>query len=86
MPEISRFFGIVILLNYNDHAPPHFHAQSGEEEILVGIKDLQVIRGSMSARNTRLVMKWALLHKEELLRAWNEAQSHHAPDRIEPLP
>jgi hypothetical protein len=85
MPEISRFFGIVVLLNYNDHTPPHFHAQSGDEEMLVGINDLQVIRGSMSARNKRLVMKWAALHKEELMHAWNEAQAHHVPDKIEPL-
>jgi hypothetical protein len=85
MPEISRFFGIVILLNFNDHAPPHFHAQSGGEEVLVSIKDLKVIRGNMSARNKRLVMKWAALHKDELLRAWDEAQLHHTPEKIEPL-
>ena len=85
MPEISRFFGIVILLNYNDHSPPHFHAESGDEEILVSIKDLRVIRGSMSARNMRLVVKWAALHNDELLLAWDAAQSHAVPEKIEPL-
>jgi hypothetical protein len=85
MPEISRFFGIVILLNFNDHAPPHFHAQSGDEELLVSIKDLSVLHGNMSARNKRLVMRWASLHKDELLHAWDDSQSHVTPEKIEPL-
>ena len=86
MPEISRFFGIVILVNYNDHSPPHFHAQYGDEEILVKINDLSTLRGSMSSHAKNLIMKWATIHKEELLNAWNAAQSHTKPERIDPLP
>jgi hypothetical protein len=45
MPEISRFFGIVIRMFYNDHAPPHFHAEYGEHEVLLEIETLNVYAG-----------------------------------------
>jgi hypothetical protein len=40
MPEISRFFGIVIRMYFNDHVPPHFHAFYGDDEVEVGIKPI----------------------------------------------
>ena len=39
MPQISRFYGIIILMNYKDHLPPHFHAIYNEYEIIVNIQD-----------------------------------------------
>ena len=51
MPEISRFFGIVIKIFYNDHGPPHFHAEYGEYEVLVEIETLAVYRGSLPPRD-----------------------------------
>jgi hypothetical protein len=85
MPEISRFFGIVIFLNFEDHAPPHFHARYGGDELLVRIKDLSVMRGKMSARATGLIMEWASLHQAELLAGWEDAQAHRIPTKIAPL-
>lgn len=50
MPEISRFFGIRILMFYNDHAPPHFHAEYGGERVSVEIQSLAVIEGRIPRR------------------------------------
>ena len=50
MPEISRFFGIVIRMFYNDHAPPHFHASYGDREALIEIETLGVYRGDLPLR------------------------------------
>jgi hypothetical protein len=50
MPEISRFFGIVIKRFYSDHAPPHFHAEDAEHEALVTIETLEVLRGELPRR------------------------------------
>ena len=48
MPEISRFFGIIITMNYNDRAPPHFHARYGSEQAIVEIAALQLLGGRLS--------------------------------------
>ncbi len=85
MPEISRFFGIVVTINYNDHSPPHFHAQHGDEELIVRIKDLSIVRGKFSPKDSNLLMEWAAIHQEELLRAWEDAQNHQKPRKIAPL-
>jgi hypothetical protein len=50
MPEVSRFYGIVIRIFYDDHNPPHFHAEYGEHEVLVNINTLAILSGSLPAR------------------------------------
>jgi len=62
MPEISRFYGIAIKMYFNDHPPPHFHAEYGDDEILVVIDTLAVIAGRMSSRATSLILEWAAQH------------------------
>ena len=61
MPEISRFFGIVIRMFYNDHPPPHFHAEYGEHEALIEIESLAVYAGDFPARALALVREWAAI-------------------------
>jgi hypothetical protein len=85
MPEICRFFGVVIYMYYDDHAPPHFHAEYGDEEILVRIGDLSIIRGKIHPRALGFVMEWAALHKSELMTAWDDASHHQKPSKIQPL-
>lgn len=85
MPRICEFFGISIYLYFREHPPPHFHAQYGGAEVLISIRDLSVIEGSVSPRALGLVMEWASLHQDELLGAWERAQAHEAPGTIEPL-
>jgi len=65
MPEISRLYGIVIKMYYNDHAPPHFHAEYGEREMVVDINSLTRFAGGLPRRATGLVMEWAALHQSE---------------------
>jgi hypothetical protein len=55
MPEVSRFYGIVIRMYFADHWPPHFHAEYSEHEALIGIEDLRVIAGDLPARAFGLV-------------------------------
>jgi hypothetical protein len=85
MPEISRFYGIVIKMFHNDHLPPHFHAEYGDDEMVVAIDTLAVIGGKLRPRATGLVMEWATAHQEELRRTWEQARSHQPLDRIAPL-
>lgn len=85
MPEISRFFGIVIAMFYNDHAPPHFHVRYGGERALIGIETLVLLEGRLSPRALGLVMEWASSHQAELLEDWNLARRQAPLKSIEPL-
>jgi hypothetical protein len=62
MPELSRFYGIIIRMYYGDHAPPHFHAVYQSEQIMVDINTLEAIEGDMTRRARALVLEWAVLH------------------------
>ena len=86
MPEISRFYGIVIKMYFADHLPPHFHAEYGAEEALLNIGTHEVIAGGLPPRATALIAEWASAHQEELREAWNRAKSLQPPGKIAPLP
>ena len=66
MPELSRFYGIVIRMYWADHPPPHMHVEYGGEEALVRIDALQVVRGKIAARALGMVVEWAIQHRAEL--------------------
>lgn len=66
MPKVSEFNGIRICQYYGEHPPPHFHAQYGEDEIVVRISPAEVLEGDCSRRIESLVKKWALVHVDEL--------------------
>lgn len=85
MPEISRFFGIIITMNYNDHPPPHFHARYGGEQAIIGIETLQVLGGRLGPRAMGLVVEWALQHRDELMDDWRLARESAPLRHIEPL-
>lgn len=85
MPAISRFFGIVVMMNYNDHPPPHFHVRYGEQRALIGIDTFTVLRGQLSPRVLGLVVEWAAQHRAELMENWNLALRHQALRPIDPL-
>ena len=73
MPELSRFFGLVIFMFYNDHPPPHFHVRYGDQRAIIDIRTLAVLGGSGShaPRALGLVTEWAALHQGELVDAWD---------------
>lgn len=85
MPEISRFFGIVVLMFYNDHAPPHFHVRYGGQRALVGIESLAVLRGRLTPKALGLVVEWASQHQEELFADWERARRQEPLRPIVPL-
>jgi len=85
MPEISRFFGIVISMYYGDHAPPHFHVRYGGQKALVSIDTLAWLKGRLSPRVFSLVVEWALQHQEALHENWELACAQKQLKKIDPL-
>jgi hypothetical protein len=85
MPEISRFYGIRVTMNVNDHPPPHFHAEYGGDEAMVRIDDGEVERGFLPGRAARLVKEWAELHRAELEENWARAHAERPLLRLAPL-
>ena len=85
MPEISRFYGIIISMFYEDHNPPHFHARYASEKVTIKIEDLSLLSGSLPPRALGLVIEWASLHREELLSNWDLAAENQVLNRIDPL-
>ncbi len=85
MPEVSRFFGIVVKMFYNDHEPPHFHALYSGQMALISIRDLKVLGGSLPPRALGLVIEWAVLHQEALMENWERARRKEPLVRIPPL-
>ncbi len=72
MPEISRFYGIIIYMYLGDHVPPHFHAIYAEFEAQVNIETGEIVEGQMPRKQLRLVQAWCELHNEELMFNWSE--------------
>ena len=85
MPEISRFLGIIITMNYNDDAPPHFHARYGGDQAIIEIATPQLLGGRLSPRVMGLVVEWALRYRNELLHNWRLARENAPLNRIAPL-
>lgn len=85
MPEISRFFGILIAMYYNDHPPPHFHAKYGSDEAIVVIETGEVLAGRLPPRALGLVEEWRELHRRELMEDWRLAEQREPLTRIAPL-
>jgi len=85
MPEISRFFGIVIKMYWDDHNPPLFHAFYTGEQALIDIHTLSLFAGRLPPRAVGLVIEWANLHQQELLADWHRAQGQESLKKIDPL-
>lgn len=86
VPEISRFYGIVIRMYLRgEHPPPHFHVQYGEYRASVSIDDFELIDGELPPRAVKLVREWGTLHEQELRDNWDRARAHQALLPIDPL-
>jgi len=85
MPEVSRFYGIVIQIYYGDHSPPHFHALYAGDVAKIAIETLQIIDGTLPKRALGLVLDWASAHLPELHAAFERAAALEAPGKIAPL-
>jgi len=85
MPELSRFYGIIIRMYFDDHSPPHFHAFYAEYEAVIGIESLNILKGQLPARAHGLTIEWAQKHQDELKAAWDKASRLENPGKISPL-
>jgi hypothetical protein len=85
MPEISRFFGIAIKMYFDDHAPPHFHAEYEEYKGLFDIHTLSILGGYLPPRVLGMVIEWASEHREELLDLWQRASNRQPLYQLPPL-
>lgn len=86
MPTVSTFYGIIIRMFFEEHAPPHFHAQYGEYKAEINIQTLEIMVGKLPRRALNLVLDWAELHQDELLSDWEKCRLHQPPNKIKPLP
>lgn len=85
MPEISRFYGIIISMYYEDHNPPHFHAMYGEFKATIKIADFAVLEGYLPPKALGLVAEWANKFKKELQKNWKLSMENKKIEKIAPL-
>jgi len=85
LPEISRFFGIVIRMFFREHGVPHFHAEYGEHKASISIETLTILEGHLPSRAYGLVVEWASLHHVELKEAYSKVSKHQPVGKIAPL-
>ena len=88
MPEIARFFGIIIRMFTEanaSHHRPHFHAYYQDDVAVVAIDRIELVAGSLPSSQRRLVDAWAEIHRDELLQDWNLLQTGRVSFRIAPL-
>lgn len=85
MPEISLFYGIRVTMYYDDHNPPHFHAEYNDKKAIIEIGHARVIKGGLPSRQLKLILAWCVLHQDELMQNWELAKDGKALNRINPL-
>lgn len=85
MPTIAMFRGIKVFMNWREHQPPHFHATYGGEEVLVSIRELEVLEGTMPSKQLKMLLGWAAFHQDELLENWALAEKNQELFEIAPM-
>ena len=84
MPEISRFYGIIIKMFFNEHNPPHFHAEYQGFKVSISIEK-GIVEGRMPKRALNLIFEWLEIHKDELIENWKSIEETGDYNKIEPL-
>ena len=87
MPTISMFYGIIVRMYCapKEHNPPHIHVYYQDHKAVVSIHDCNVSEGDLPTRQSRMVLAWVEIHKDELLADWELASKGELPFPIEPL-
>ncbi len=85
MPEISRFYGIIIRMYFQDHAPPHFHAEYQGYKAEYDIRTFELLAGKLPPRANAMVLEWASIHRKELIKNWDKSQTPEILEKIKPL-
>ncbi len=85
MPEICRFFGIIIRMYYDEHNPPHLHAEYQGSAAVFDFRG-NIMKGNLNSRTaTKLVREWVDLHYKDLENAWEAARNYREIKKIDPL-
>lgn len=85
MPEISLFYGIRITMYYEDHNPPHFHAEYNGQKVIVDILRGCVIKGGLPSKQLKLILAWCVIHQDELMQNWELSKDGKPLNAINPL-
>jgi hypothetical protein len=88
VPELSRFYGIVIRMfveTGGQHHRPHFHAYYQESAAVFAVDTVECLGGGLPKAQERMVEAWAEIHRAELQQDWDLLQSGQPPLKIEPL-
>jgi hypothetical protein len=88
MPELSRFFGVIVRMYVEAtarHHQPHFHVYYQEHSAVYAISPVELLAGGLPRRQSRFVEAWAELHQQELVDNWNRLQAGQLPSPISPL-
>lgn len=85
MPEISLFYGIRVMMYYDDYNPPHFHAEYNGNKAIVEIDGIRVIKGALPSKQLKLILAWCVLHQDELMQNWELSKDGKLMNRINPL-
>jgi hypothetical protein len=86
MPELSRFFGVIIRMFGKDHPPPHFHVKYGEYKYSINIETGEIIACNLPTSQYNKVKEWVKEHIDELRENWNEGQKNNPKwTKIEPF-
>jgi hypothetical protein len=71
MPEIARFYGIIIKIFFqNEHNPPHIHAVYNEHNGIFSIHAMEMLEGDLPIKAQKLVKEWGELYANELMAMW----------------
>lgn len=82
MPVITRFYGILIKMYFNEHGVPHFHAVYAEFNGVFDIRTLEMIEGDLPGRAQKLIRDWAKRYQEELLKMWKKKEYKPLPGLV----
>jgi hypothetical protein len=82
VPEVSRFFGIVVAMYFAEHGPPHFHVAHNGQHATVEINS-GLVHGTLAPRSRSMVLEWLGLHRRELMENWQRARRR---ERVLPIP
>ena len=85
MPEISLFFGIRITIYYNDHKPPHIHAEYNGYKAIIDIQEASVISGYLPGRQLKIVLAWCVMYQDELMQNWELVKDGRKPNQVPPM-
>ena len=85
MPLISLFYGIRVMMYYDDHLPPHFHAEYNGEKAVIDILESRVVKGHLPSKQLKIILAWTVIHQDELMQNWELAKNKEVLTKIPPL-